>query len=166
MPLLRNIHIQCQSCGHAAELGHSDARRTLNRELTHENVPALFGALKCTRCGQRRPRILDEHREFLYGPTPTPAIAPPPAAARPEALQCIACGRVIDAFHLADKPGALLCASCEPGSNPPPYPQPPPHLATCPRCRSTTVFRQNSTDGDFFIGCSTYPKCRWTNPYP
>ena len=67
-------------------------------------------------------------------------------------------------------PGALFCASCEPGSRPgantQPYPQPPPQLATYPRCRRATVVRQNRTDGNFFIGCSAYPKCHWTSPHP
>ena len=170
MSLLKKIFIECESCGHSAELDLSAARRTLKRDLTHEIIPSLFNALKCSSCGARKPRILDEHRLPLYHRTPRyhkkPAVTDP---AR-EILHCIACGRPIDAFHLADMPGALFCATCEPGSKPgaqaSPYPQPPPRLSTCPRCKRSTVVRQRSDDNAYFIGCSTYPKCHWTSPLP
>ena len=162
--LLNKIFIECESCSHAAELDLSAARRTLKRDLTHEIIPALFNALKCSVCGQGRPRILDQHRLPLDHRTP------PLADTAPEILHCTACGRPIDAFHLADMPSALFCASCEPGSkpgsHPPPYPQPPPRLSTCPRCKRSTVVRQRRDDSAYFIGCSAYPKCHWTSPLP
>ena len=189
MSLLRKIFIQCESCSHSAELDLSAARRTLKCDLTHEIIPTLFNAFKCSSCGARKPRILDEHRLPLYHRTPvyhptplydkrppvvrrTPLYRkkPPVTAPAREIVHCIACGRPIDAFHLADMPGALFCASCEPGSKPgshaSPYPQPPPRLSTCPRCKYPTVVRQRSNDNAYFIGCSAYPKCHWTNPLP
>lgn len=40
----------------------------------------------------------------------------------------------------------------------------PPTSATCPRCGSPLVERRNKTTGDRFLGCSTYPRCRYTQP--
>lgn len=164
MSLLEKIFIECEGCGHSAELDRPAARRKLKQDLTHDIIPSLFNALKCSRCGEGRPRILDEHKLSLYHR------APRIAAPAPEILPCTACGRAIDAFRLAEMPGALLCASCEPGSklgaHSPPYPQPPPGLSTCPRCNRSTVVRQRRDDSGYFIGCSSYPSCRWTTPLP
>ena len=164
MSLLKKIFIECESCSHSAELDLSAARRTLKRDLTHEIIPTLFNAFKCSSCGARKPRILDKYRLPLYHRTPRLA---QPAH---QILHCIVCGRPIDAFHLAEMPGALFCATCEPGSkagtHAPPYPQPPARLSTCARCKRATIVRQRSNDNAYFIGCSTYPKCLWTSPLP
>ena len=36
----------------------------------------------------------------------------------------------------------------------------------CPRCDSALVKRQNRHTGEQFLGCSSYPACRYTHPLP
>ncbi|TVS00216.1 MAG: hypothetical protein EA406_01395 [Rhodospirillales bacterium] len=67
-------------------------------------------------------------------------------------------------------PGTTLCQACaregELPDKSPPYPTPPPTLSKCPRCGSATIVRENSQDGEYFIGCTDFPGCRWTAPLP
>jgi len=32
----------------------------------------------------------------------------------------------------------------------------------CPQCGSELIIRKNDQSGDFFLGCSDFPKCRYT----
>lgn len=32
----------------------------------------------------------------------------------------------------------------------------------CPKCGSELIVRKNNASGDFFLGCSDFPKCRYT----
>ena len=164
MSALKKVLIECQSCGHSAELNRYAARYRLKHDLTHDILPALLNSLKCSRCGTRRPRIFDESNRPLphdIQNTPSEPL---------QILHCANCGQPIDRYRLADMPGALLCASCEPkpklGAHAPPYPQPPPRLSKCPRCNYPTIVREHGNDGTYFIGCSSFPKCRWTSPVP
>ena len=45
------------------------------------------------------------------------------------------------------------------------HPQPPPDKARCPRCRRPTVVRENSDGSGYFLGCTGFPRCRWTSPF-
>ncbi|MFL5242701.1 MAG: topoisomerase DNA-binding C4 zinc finger domain-containing protein [Gemmataceae bacterium] len=37
-----------------------------------------------------------------------------------------------------------------------------PELGTCPRCSSTLARRRRRRDGKPFVGCSSYPRCKYT----
>ncbi len=38
-------------------------------------------------------------------------------------------------------------------------------IPSCPKCGKPMILRQNGKKGDFFWGCSTYPRCRGTKQY-
>lgn len=37
-----------------------------------------------------------------------------------------------------------------------------PHDLICPNCKSSLVVKKNSYTGEVFLGCSKYPKCKFT----
>jgi hypothetical protein len=69
-------------------------------------------------------------------------------------------------------PGTHLCVKCaeEAERLPPqePWPRPPPHLRRCPwpNCGKPTEIRENRTTGQRFVGCTGFPRCRWTTDLP
>jgi hypothetical protein len=82
---------------------------------------------------------------------------------------CRACGFPIPLPRLGALPGTNVCGACAAeGAKPrpaPAYPQPPADRVKCPRCGKPTVVRQNSEDQGFFLGCTGFPTCRWTQPF-
>ena len=96
----------------------------------------------------------------------------PTLKAEPEAvgaILCVSCGEVIPEGRLRMMPNTQFCVHCkedeenttDSGVVFPPVPQ---GLAgDCPRCGSgIAVVYQNHTDKSFFVGCSKYPSCRWS----
>lgn len=85
---------------------------------------------------------------------------------------CSACETPIPIARLNAVPGTSVCTPCAQGGAqdariPPPHPSPPSELSKCPRCEkygrnSKTEMRQNGSDKSWFIGCTTFPRCRWT----
>ena len=148
-----NISIRCSHCGHVAEMRRSAVEKQLSRELTIEAVPELFELLKCGRCGQRKVRLFDDEGRILID--------------HADLTPCESCGRPIPKPRLAALPDSRLCTACaaemSKPARPSPYPQPPPESRTCPRCGCPTVVRERREDGAFFIGCTSYPTCTWTN---
>jgi len=96
--------------------------------------------------------------------------SPPSDEIDPAAITaCRACGRPIPLPRLEALPDTNVCTPCaEDGAKPPappPYPQPPAGMRNCPRCGNPTIVRQSSEDQGFFLGCTSFPKCRWTRPF-
>ncbi len=96
--------------------------------------------------------------------------SPPSDEIDPAAITaCRACGRPIPLPRLEALPDTNVCTPCaEDGAKPPappPYPQPPAGMRNCPRCGNPTIVRQSSEDRGFFPGCTSFPKCRWTQPF-
>lgn len=150
------LSIKCSHCGHTADMERSRAEAHLSRELTIEAVPELFKLLRCGNCGQRKVRLLDDEGQILID--------------HADLVRCESCGRPIPKARLAALPDSRLCTSCAAEMSrpvqPPPYPQPSPDARTCLRCGRPTVVRQGREDGVFFIGCTYYPKCTWTQSIP
>ena len=38
-------------------------------------------------------------------------------------------------------------------------------IASCPECSAPLRERHNRTDGSAFLGCTSFPRCRWTAPH-
>ncbi|WP_367646611.1 TraR/DksA C4-type zinc finger protein [Ruegeria arenilitoris] len=79
---------------------------------------------------------------------------------------CVSCGELIPYPRIASLPNTNICTSCategQVPSSAPPHPQPPVELRSCPRCGAPTAMYQNTKFKNWFVGCSTFPKCRWS----
>ena len=154
MKTLESVLVECPGCGRQAIVDAEMLETRLDRPLTMNSVGHLFGRLRCSGCGGTEVRIRDAAGRALIDPT---AIT-----------LCRACGCPIPLPRLEALPNANLCTSCaEDGAKPPappPYPQPPADRRKCPSCGGPTFVRQNSEDQGFFLGCTSFPRCRWTRP--
>lgn len=81
-------------------------------------------------------------------------------------MLCDECGQEIPPDRLTKRPWTRYCERCalEVGGPdvPKPWPTPPKRQAVCPCCGSPTIVRENRADGSEFIGCTSFPRCRWT----
>ena len=155
MKALESIVVECRRCGRQAIVDADSLESRLDRPLSMSSVGSLYGRLRCTGCGGNEVRIRDATGRALIDHA---AITP-----------CSVCGCPIPLPRLEALPDTNVCLPCaEDGLEPlaaPPYPQPPANRRKCPRCGSPTIVRQNSQDQVFFIGCTTFPKCRWSRPF-
>ncbi len=155
MRALKNIAVECPGCGRQATIDAEKVEFRLDLPLSMNSVGQLYGRLRCSGCGSREIRIGDADGRVLIDPA---AIT-----------SCRACDCPIPLPRLEALPDTNICMVCaEDGakpSAPPPYPQPPAEKRKCPRCGTPTIVRQNSEDHGFFLGCTSFPKCRWTEPF-
>lgn len=86
-----------------------------------------------------------------------------------EGVLCASCGEIIPAGRLEVMPNTRVCVHCkEDDENTSDggvvFPPVPAGLAgDCPRCGvGIAVVYQNHTDKSFFVGCSSFPSCRWS----
>jgi ssDNA-binding Zn-finger/Zn-ribbon topoisomerase 1 len=145
--------VECEcGCGHRARLDRGDVTARTGAELDLASAVALVEKLRCTRCGQQVGKLYDDTGRLLYD--------------RDNVVRCEACRSVIPLPRIAAVPGTRLCTACaSDGEVPPvapPHPMPPSSQAICPRCGSATVMRQNEQDRSWFVGCQSFPECRWT----
>ena len=84
-------------------------------------------------------------------------------------VMCASCGEPIPVGRLEVMPNTRVCVHCkEDDENTNDsgfvFPPVPTGLAgDCPRCGvGIAVVYQNHTDKNFFVGCSTFPSCRWS----
>ena len=153
MKTLESIVVECPGCGRRATVGAETLAP--RRSLSVNSAAELYGRLRCSGCGSREIRIADAAGRVLIDP---------------DAITlCRACGCPIPLPRLEALPDTDMCLSCAEDeakpSTPPPYPQPPADRRNCPRCGAPTIVRQNSGDQNFFLGCTSFPKCRWTGPF-
>jgi len=138
------ISIKCTSCNHSVELAEEDASRI----FTHFNVdPAnkledvlsnRLQNLKCKKCG--------DHQAVV-------------------SRLCLECGSPIPDERIEFYPEATLCVRCQEllESTQPDHPSDIDY-GTCPRCGKKLAQRlsKKTSPATYFIGCSGYPKCRYT----
>ena len=155
MKALKSILVDCPGCDRQATIDAAMLESRLDRPLSMNSVGQVYGRLRCSGCGSRKIRIGDVAGRALIDPA---AIT-----------LCHACGCPIPLPRMEALPDTNLCVSCaEDGAKPPtspPYSQPPADQRKCPRCGRPTIVRQNSEEQGFFLGCASFPKCRWTRPF-
>ena len=86
-----------------------------------------------------------------------------------DAVLCEGCDEPIPKARLEIFPYTRLCVECAQDEENEPdrgvvFPPVPAGLrGKCPRCNvGVAVVYQNHTDKNFFVGCSTFPSCRWS----
>jgi hypothetical protein len=148
------ILLECCKCGRQVSLNAASVESRLDEPLSMNNVGQLYGKLRCSNCASRQVRISDDAGRMLIDP----------ATLKP----CRIFGCAIPMPRLKAMPGTDTCVSCAfSGARQPvaiPYPHPPLDKQKCPRCGSPTIVRQNNEDQGYFLGCTGFPKCRWTTP--
>lgn len=151
---MKSVLIECGECDHSAVLDEDRFAEMIGDDLSIKTVSKLFPRLRCSKCGSRTIFIKDERERVIIDPR--------------DIVSCKSCGLPIPLPRLAAMPGTNICPSCAiEGVKPQPqaaYPQPPDDMRECPRCGLPTVVRQNEEDRNYFIGCTGFPKCRWTCP--
>jgi len=151
-----HLELTCTECGHKGLVDGDALSQRLNEPLTNANVAELNGEFKCSACGSKSIAVSDDQGVLLLDSN--------------NVRFCQACELPIVFPRLKAVPNTSLCQSCaeegEQPVHPSPYPTPPPELSTCPRCERPSVVRENSQDGNYFIGCTGFPKCQWTEELP
>lgn len=155
MNKLENLSLECCNCGHTAIIGSELAESHLGEPISMAVVGRLFGKLVCKACSSREVRISDAAGRVIVDPQ--------------SLTLCKVCGFPIALPRIAALPSTNICAACAAeGAKPPTvphFPQPPAGLERCPRCSRPTVVRQNKEDQGYFLGCTSYPRCRWTTAF-
>jgi hypothetical protein len=155
MKTFAKILLECSECRRQASLDAASVEFRLDEPLSMKNASLLYGKLRCSNCASREIKIRDDVGRVLIDPA--------------SLTRCRVCGEPIPLPRLKAMPGTDRCVRCavEGAKHPvaPPYPQPPVDKQTCPRCTSPTIVRQNNEDQHYFLGCTGFPKCRWTAPF-
>ncbi len=146
------IKLDCP-CGESATLNESQLAGFLEDELSVRQVMMLAERFRCYRCGERGEQLIHDDKErLLYDPE--------------RVRYCTGCGEIIPYARIQAFPESKLCTACiTSGSGPQaaePYPQPDAEDSICPRCGEPTAMYQNKRFKNWFVGCSTFPKCRWS----
>lgn len=152
---LESVHLTCSECGRQASLDATLLESQHELSLSVHTVGRLYRKLRCKNCGSKRVRIEDEVHQTLVDPD--------------KLVLCQACDEPIPMPRLKVMPEAKFCVPCaQDKAKPPPvppWPQPPANKRQCPRCGSRTEVRQNTGDESYFLGCTSFPKCRWTQDF-
>ena len=153
---MKHISAEC-SCGRKVKI-EAERFGLSPIELKIDVIADHLTKLKCKNCKIPANFIFGENDQILFDLS--------------NLSLCSSCETPVPIARLNAVPGTSVCTLCaqdgaDDARSPPPYPQPPSEFAKCPTCEkygrnSTTEMRQNGSDKSWFIGCSTYPKCRWT----
>ena len=149
---LAYIRLEC-TCGESAVLPGSALRKIVGYDLSIVQVMEICTRFRCQKCSSRGDAsIYDDKDRLLYDPERT--------------KQCALCDALIPFARIEAKPLTNLCTACaQDGAQPQtptPYPQPPADLRTCPKCGAAAAMYQNSKFKNWFVGCSSFPKCHWS----
>ena len=165
------VRVECLSCGRNVVVDGSGLAEKLSYDkLSLKNIVDAVPLLKCDKCAERSVRVFDNRERLLFD------------ADNP--VTCAKCEAHIPLPRLSARPNTTMCIECtekgelEPVAPPysephqkalelkPAYFKPPAELSVCPRCNAPGVVRHNSHSGARFVGCSTFPDCRWTASLP
>ena len=154
--LIKRLKLECKDCAHRAFADSEVIKRCLGEALSYNNIAEIFSKFSCSKCKGRRVRAFDDLDRLLIDSE--------------NIRRCQVCDLPILLLRIQTLPETAKCQTCaDEGAQPrrpPPYPTPPPSLSVCPRCKRKTIVRENSVDNNYFIGCTGFPKCRWTADLP
>lgn len=152
---LTSVLLRCVDCPREAVLTNDVFKDVTHEALEYASVANVWPRMHCKVCKSHRVAVFGEDHRLLIHPDLGRA--------------CEKCDKPILLPRLQAVPDARTCASCAADRE---YdnkkrdayvPQPPQRLAKCPcAVHAPTVVRKNSKTGNLFVGCSEYPRCRWT----
>lgn len=148
---MKFVECRCK-CGRTSSLCEEAIEKHTGGEASIQTIMQLIPHLRCSACSSPVWTITDEHGRLLFD--------------RGNARKCSACGEFIPLPRFEAVPDTSLCTECARAGKieppPAPYPLPPSDQLTCKRCGAATVMRQRSEDLSWFVGCSSFPSCRWS----
>ena len=145
------VSLSC-TCGHVGHLS-SDKLHLDESEFNLQYVATNLHKFRCSKCGSAPEFVFNDRNDLIFD--------------MGNLVNCSSCEFPIPEGRLKALPGTSVCTECARAGAmdmraPPPHPQPPKDIATCPRCGNRTEMRQNNSDKSWFVGCSSYPSCRFT----
>ena len=160
---LQKIKISCNDCSNDQYFDYETLRSMADSEVNLTNLNLIIDSFNCNSCGSLNLSIFDIDDRMLFD--------------RGNDILCTICSLSIPLPRIQAQPGTNKCISCkdelESEYDIPPeiiFPDVPEEKkGECPNCRikgrtgSSVVVRQNRYTEDFFLGCSLFPNCRWTN---
>ena len=128
-------------------------------EPTVSDINQIIHRLTCSSCNSRNVKIRSNGKVFFDTSSPT---------------YCQSCRLLIPLPRLEVEPNILTCVRCvnegvEKFERGPTLPEVPTGMrGKCPRCKKKAetgivVVYQNASEKNFFLGCSSFPKCMWSS---
>jgi len=157
------VKVVCLECGeeNAVDLNNHSLDGAVV-DLT--NIHGFYKRLSCKSCGEKRCSMWSIDGTLLIDGR--------------NVMSCAVCKYPIIEPRLDASPGTdkcVLCAAPQPERHPHvklptiqdkfTVPEIPDKLRKCPKGHRTEI-RMNNTTGEFFIGCSEFPKCWWRQSIP
>ena len=155
------LKVKCVDCHHTLTLASSELEEFTEHEIKISNINQFYNKLNCTSCSGTALMIWDSNDRLLFDPD--------------HISECIHCLLPIEFPRIQALPETNICADCarKAAAGIPAFHQPetikfdselvPPKFKKCPSCKKTTILRTNRRTKERFIGCSGFPKCRWTS---
>jgi hypothetical protein len=154
------IIIECNKCNNKSEIDYKQLNNVFTSmlfegNLKKGNINKLLPKFCCSKCNSRSLKILDKDSILLFDTD--------------YSRKCNICN-----IHIPlNIPDYNTCIDCRlnneiessKGFEFPPVPSK--YRGECSRCKKNEkkgmiVVYQNSSNKDFFLGCSSFPSCRWS----
>ena len=164
MKSIVGIQVCCldDECGRNVEVGASTLEKHLADEPTLANLGQIASKFKCQSCGSANYSVFDNTGQtMLFNSN------------QMKFCESKGCGAAIPIPRWAEDPNVKVCVECKLAGETTSIedssiPKVPIGKQTCPRCgsksfkKTPTAIYQNRKDGDYFLGCSSFPACRWS----
>jgi len=158
---LKTIKLCCHECSYSGELSYDFLNKKLGAEdnLSLQNIGELVDQFLCSKCKSKNFELFDDNSEMLFDTKNN--------------VTCELCDLPIPFPRLSSQPGIRRCVSCQNSneqiSSDIKFPEVPQGMrGKCPSCqekrlKGIVVIYQNRSDKSFFLGCSSFPSCRWSS---
>jgi RNA polymerase-binding transcription factor DksA len=159
---LAHITLHCHECDHRGKIDYEVlvGKFGTSDKLNLSNINTLLDRLKCKECQEKNFNLLDANDELLFDMQCN--------------VLCEGCNLAISFPRLSIAPGTRVCVLCkddqenrqQQGAVFPSVPAS--RRGKCPRCdkknrTGIVVVYRNSKDRNYFLGCSSFPKCHWSS---
>jgi hypothetical protein len=147
-----HILVKCAGCGHESKIDAPTLEPLIKDDLTVNTVSEIYTRLKCKLCDNDHAAVFDDTGQILIDPL--------------NLSLCDHCGNPIVLPRLIALGNTSVCTICSEGGHETEVSRHrhPADDKSCPRCASPMAVRQNSQNGNLFLGCSKFPNCRGTAP--
>ena len=126
----------------------------------------LYDEMMCGKCGNFPLNVINNKHDFVLDPE--------------NIVPCEECEKPILLSRLKIKKGTKICTPCARKDEltniekikihndtiVPKSPNIPNELSKCKKCGSDSTARYSPINGEWFIGCSTFPNCWWKKAFP
>lgn len=166
MKSIIGIHVCClnDECGRNVRVSASTLENYLAAEPTLANLGQIASKFECQSCGNGDYSVFDDTGQIMLF-----------NSNQMKFCESKGCDAAIPIPRWGEDPNVKVCVECKlageiASMEDISIPKVPVGKQTCPRCESKsfkktpTAIYQNRKDGDYFLGCSSFPACRWSEP--